>query len=137
MARETTYSGMMGDWQRLISKILANLPQLSHLEPFLNKLTAVLAQAVEVNKQQDAMRAAKQEASRDMRKLASEGQRLTTILRATLKEHYGIREEKLAEFGLQPYRGRARKRRRPRSPRPPPPRQPPALPPPHPADPNR
>jgi len=27
-------------------------------------------------------------------------------LRTALKQHYGIRAEKLAEFGMQPFRGR-------------------------------
>jgi hypothetical protein len=30
-------------------------------------------------------------------------------MRQALLEHYGITEEKLAEFGLQPFRGRRRK----------------------------
>ena len=29
--------------------------------------------------------------------------------RLAIKQHYGIRSEKLAEFGLQPFRGRIRK----------------------------
>ncbi len=44
-----------------------------------------------------------------MRKLASQGNRLAALVRQALLEHYGISEEKLAEFGLQPFRGRARK----------------------------
>jgi hypothetical protein len=30
------------------------------------------------------------------------------VLRLAVKQHYGIRAEKLAEFGLQPFRGRPR-----------------------------
>jgi hypothetical protein len=39
----------------------------------------------------------------------TEGSRLTSLLRQALKEHYGIRSEKLDEFGLQPFRGRKAK----------------------------
>jgi len=35
--------------------------------------------------------------------------RLGNALRAMIKEHYGVRSEKLAEFGIQPFRGRPRK----------------------------
>jgi hypothetical protein len=45
----------------------------------------------------------------------AEGQRLVTVLRVSVRQHYGIDSEKLAEFGLQPFRGRRRK-----SPEPPP-----------------
>jgi hypothetical protein len=31
------------------------------------------------------------------------------VLRVALREHYGISSEKLAEFGVRPFRGRNRK----------------------------
>ena len=37
-----------------------------------------------------------------------EGQRLATVPKLVVKQHYGIDSEKLAEFGLQPFRGRRR-----------------------------
>ena len=36
-------------------------------------------------------------------------ERMATVLRLAVKQHYGIRSEKLAEFGLPPFRGRVRK----------------------------
>jgi hypothetical protein len=36
-----------------------------------------------------------------MRKLISEGDRLASVLMASIKEHYGPRSEKVAEFGAQ------------------------------------
>ena len=119
MARETKYTGMIGDWQRLHGLVEANQAELPELEPFLAKLGAVLAQALEVTNRQGAMRAAKQEASKQIRTLASQGNRVAALLRLALKEHYGITEEKLSEFGLQPFRGRARKKAPPEPPQPP------------------
>jgi hypothetical protein len=124
MARETRYNGMIGDWKRLQGLVEANKAELPQLEPFLAKLGTILDQAQEVTNRQGAMRAAKQEASKQIRKLASQGNRLAALMRAALKEHYGITDEKLAEFGLQPFRGRARKQEtpeQPQSPEPPPP----------------
>jgi hypothetical protein len=43
----------------------------------------------------------------------TEGQRLANAMRSMIKAHYGIRTEKLAEFGLQPFRGRSRKTKKP------------------------
>ncbi len=106
MARETTYRGMWGDWHGLLTKLEANKEELPQLEPFRIKLGGILTQALGINQQQEAMKASKQEASKQLRKLASEGSRLATLARVAIKEHYGIREEKIAEFGLQPFRGR-------------------------------
>jgi hypothetical protein len=70
-------------------------------------------------------RPAKQAASKELQTLLTEGQRLANGMRALLKEHYGIRSEKRAELGLQPFRGRVR------TVKPPPPETP--TPAPHPA----
>jgi hypothetical protein len=118
-ARETRYNGMIGDWRRLHGLVEANKAELPNLEPFLAKLGAVLEQAQEIANRQGAMTAAKQEASKQVRKLASQGNRLAALIRAALLEHYGITEEKLSEFGLQPFRGRPRKKATPEEPPPP------------------
>ena len=54
--------------------------------------------------------------------LANDAQRLASGVRVMLKEHYGIRDEKLTAFGLQPFRGRNKKTTTPG--------EPPVLPPP-------
>lgn len=109
VAKETTYRGMWGDWQSLAAKLEVNQEELGHLETLRLKLAALVIQAMGISQQQDAMRASKQEFSKQLRKIAAEGNRLAALLRAGVKEHYGIREEKIAEFGLQPFRGRKAK----------------------------
>lgn len=109
MSQETTHAGMQGDWKRLMTAIGANVAELGHLEAPRVKLGGILAQAEELNKQHKALTASKQEVSRQFRQLMAEGQRLANAMRTMLREHYGIRAEKLAEFGLQPFRGRNRK----------------------------
>jgi hypothetical protein len=104
--RERTYRGSWGHWQDLLTKLGANIGELSQLEPFRLKLAAILAQVLGISQQQDAMRASKQEASKQLRKLVTEGNRTAALMRAAIKEHYGPAEEKVAEFGLQPFRGR-------------------------------
>ena len=84
----------------------ANKDELAHMEPFRIKLTGLLSEAFEVHRQQAALTASKQETSKRLRQLTLDGQRLGTVVLAAIKEHYGIREEKIAEFGMQPFRGR-------------------------------
>lgn len=106
MPRETKYTGIVGDLQRLLGTLDANREELPQLEPFRQKLVGIVAQALEVLQQQAALKASKQESSKRIQRLLNEGQRLANVVRTAVKEHYGIREEKVVEFGLQPFRGR-------------------------------
>ena len=109
MPRQTTYAGSLGDLTRFAAALDANAAELSHLEGPRGRLTQLLNQALEVAKQQAAEKASKQELSKELKRLTTESERIATGIRNLLKEHYGIRSEKLAEFGLQPFRGRPRK----------------------------
>jgi hypothetical protein len=106
MNRETTYKGMVEGWERLSEWLTANASELAHLETSRVKLEGLLTQARQVAAVQAAQVAAKQQASQSMKTIITEGERVANVLRASVKEHYGIRSEKLAEFGVKPFRGR-------------------------------
>src|SRR5258707_325265 len=106
---ETTDKGMQGDWMHLMNMVEANAADLAFLDVPKAKLAAQLAQVQAINRQQDMLTASKQEASKQYRIVVIEGQRLANAIRKMIKSHYGIRSEKLAEFGMQPFRGRNRK----------------------------
>ncbi len=67
--------------------------------------------------QQAELTASKQDITQQFQEELIEAQRLATALRAALKSHYGPDSERLVEFGIQPFRGKNRKRKEP----PPPP----------------
>ncbi len=108
--RHTTQSQMLGDLQVLLVALAANDEDLQHLEISRAKLERMLTQAQDATTRQANAAAIKQEATRQLQTLLIEGTRLGNALRGMLKEHYGIRAEKLAEFGIQPFRGRRRAR---------------------------
>jgi hypothetical protein len=108
MMRETTNAGKLGDLQRLVAKLSANSEDLQHLEASRVTLEGILAQAQDALGRQAAFTAGKQEATKQLQTLLVEGMRLANVLRLAVKQHFGIRSEKLAEFGLQPFRGRPR-----------------------------
>jgi hypothetical protein len=126
MSKETTLKGKLGDLERLLSALTANSAEVPHLEVSRAQLESLLSQAQGAADLQALHTAAKQEASQKLKLSLNEGMRLANVLRLALKQHYGIRSEKLAHFGLQPFRGRRPK---------PTPEEPPALPPPAPHDP--
>lgn len=112
---ETTRSGKLGEWQRLKSALQVNQADLPELENQMAQFGTLLGQAEDLFQSQAAYAASKQQASQQLTTLVLECQRLATVLRFSLKQHYGPTSEKLTEFGIQPFRGRTRK------PEPPPP----------------
>jgi hypothetical protein len=107
--KQRTVKAKLGDLQRLLAPLIANSADLGHLEATRTRFAEVLAQAEDAANRQGVHTAAKQEASLQFRIALTECERLANILRLGIKQHYGIRSEKLAEFGLQPFRGRKTK----------------------------
>ncbi len=106
---ERTYAGKLGALARFIAALLANAANIPHLDGIRVRIEAILAEAQGVAREQAALTASKQEASQRIRALLTEGERLATAAGKVLQEHYGLRSEKLAEFHLQPFRGRKAK----------------------------
>jgi chromosome segregation ATPase len=116
--RQTTQAGVLGELTRLSAALDANAVELEHLEGARVRFAALVAEAQQTAREQAYFAASKQEASRRLERLLSEGQRMSTGLGRLLQEFYGIASEKLTEFGLQPFRGRTR-RSEPEEPEPP------------------
>jgi hypothetical protein len=121
MSRETTNAGKLGKLQRLSTALAANGGEIPQLEPSRVLFDALLAKTQEAAKQQSAFTASKQEASKQLKTLLTEGERMANVLQLAVKQHFGIRSEKLAEFGLQPFRGRSKAKPTPETPDPAPP----------------
>ena len=109
MTRETTYKGSTGDLERLIAALLANAAELPQLEGARLSLEQILTQTRATAQEQAGLIAGKQDASRRLLRLIGDGQRTVTAVRKMLKAHYGLDSEKLAEFGVQPFRTRSRR----------------------------
>ncbi|HEV8580489.1 MAG TPA: hypothetical protein VGX68_15590 [Thermoanaerobaculia bacterium] len=109
MNRETTYKGLIGDLERLVTALLANSSELPQLEGVRLHLEQILEATRATAQLQAELVASKQDASRRLLRLMGDGAREVTAVRKLLKAHYGLDAEKLAEFGIQPFRGRSRR----------------------------
>jgi hypothetical protein len=98
----------LSGWQELTASLAANSAELPHLEGHRTRLAELLRQAQELANQQAALTASKQETSKQLQGLISEGRKIATFLRVGVKQHYGNRAEKLIEFRLRPFRSRSR-----------------------------
>jgi vacuolar-type H+-ATPase subunit I/STV1 len=100
-----TQGETLQDLQNLATAVAANSAEVPHLESPRTKLETTLGQAAEIIALQADLAAKRQEASKKLRELITEGRRLGNFLRVGLKQHYGPRSEKLAAFRMQPFRG--------------------------------
>ena len=106
MARETTNLGRLGELQTFRNALNNNSGDLPHLEGSRAKYEELVAKASELANQQSALTAEKQGASKQLLETLTEAERMGTVLRLAVKQHFGIRAEKLVEFKVQPFRGR-------------------------------
>ena len=104
-----TFGALMGAGDHLLVTIQANSADLGHLEETRLQLAASMEVARAVSVRQDAVRSLFQQATRDLDKAMSDTQELITRLRNGIRTKYGLRSEKLAEFGMQPRRTPVRK----------------------------
>ncbi|HBL27758.1 MAG TPA: hypothetical protein DD490_13050 [Acidobacteria bacterium] len=109
MTKETTVQGRVGKLQKLLNRMTDNREELGHLEPSRARFEEIFGQIQEAANRQASYTASKQEASQQLQGFLTDAERLATVLQLAVKQHYGIRAEKLADFGLKPFRGRPRK----------------------------
>jgi hypothetical protein len=104
-----THAGNIKQWEQLTASVAANASELPQLEIPVAALAKVLEEVLAILNRQALHRANKQQSTQSLQALMAEGERLAKVLEVSLAQHYGPRSEKLAEFGLQPFRGRKRK----------------------------
>lgn len=111
------YDQCVSEWELLIRSLEANAADLRHLQVPRANLQDLLEQARILANQQDLHRAAKQQIFKRLQERLDLGQKLATFLRVGIRQFYGNRNDKLVEFGIEPFRGL--RRPRPEQPEPP------------------
>ena len=99
-------------WENLDTAVTTN--QVPNLEGSLPKLRDKSKRMRELYSQHSALAATRQVITQEMQQLIEEGDQIFRMLREALKDHYGKRNEKLVEFGVEPLRTPVEKRRRQR-----------------------
>ncbi len=118
----TRHGDLLKEGERMSSAIAANEADLPHLQLPGEKMEAMMEEMRELIIRQGVLTGEKQTVSSRIQDLFSNGSRLLTFLRKGVQDVYGIRAEKLAEFGVTPFRGRTRRTPEPEPlPTPPPP----------------
>ncbi|HSS51404.1 MAG TPA: hypothetical protein VLX28_20875 [Thermoanaerobaculia bacterium] len=95
-------------WRNVATATAANASELTGTEARLTALESVLTEVDKILSEQAAFQASKQMTSQRLKILVNQGDKLTTVLKAMAKQHYGNGNDKLVEFGIQPLRSRTK-----------------------------
>jgi hypothetical protein len=104
MARLRTYAETVNGWSELLTALDQNDTALAQLQIPKQRLQYITDQIKAFAAEQAAMTASRQEATQRVEYLLAQGSKLATVLRTSVREHYGNRNQKIAEFGLKPLR---------------------------------
>src|SRR3954469_21754296 len=93
-------------WRNVSVSSAANAAEVPQLAILLTSLEKVIDETDRIFIEQAAFRASKQLASQRLQVLFDQGDKLTTVMKVIVKQHYGNGNDKLVEFGIQPFRAR-------------------------------
>lgn len=114
MSEARLYMNKVNGWEKMDTAITANDPAVAHLGFRLPALRGKSQRMRTLYAEHAALAASRQAITQEMQKLIEEGDQIFRMLREGLKDHYGKRNEKLVEFGVEPLRTSDEKRRRTR-----------------------
>lgn len=109
MAQEWLYMNTVNGWDKMDAAVSANAEMVPNLEVIVVGLRGKSERARSLFAQQAAVTALKQEVTKELQLVIQEGNAVMKCLREGVKAYLGKDNEKLIEFGVQPYRGFVRK----------------------------
>ena len=112
MPRET-YATTVEAWRQFLQQVAETGVDIPGLTDKRAELEAMYERACQLVTERAAHDAAKQAATRELREILEKGRLKLTLLRNGLTVELGSSNEKLTAYGIQPFRGRPRRRKGP------------------------
>ena len=106
------YMNKVNGWEKMDTAMTGNDAEVAHLGFKLPTLRDRSQRMRGLYARHAALAAERQAITQEMQKLVDEGDQIFRMLRESLKDHYGKRNEKLVEFGVEPVRTATIQRRR-------------------------
>jgi hypothetical protein len=92
------------EWSHLLASVGTNSGDVPFLDDLTLELNRILRTLNELDKEQLALIARKQQITRDREALKNLGRVVAARIRSGLRTQYGFGSEKLTEFGMRPRR---------------------------------
>jgi hypothetical protein len=113
---KTSLADFVTDWEALLKNVVSNAAELPNLDAYRGPLQQLLETAKDTIALSHARRGIKQEETRNLRAIITEGKDAAVKLRSAIKAHYGPRSERLIDYGMRPRRSKPRPATTPPSP---------------------
>ena len=98
------YMNKVNGWEKMDTAMVANEAEVAHLTFKLPTLRGDSQKMRGLYARHAALAAERQAITQEMQTLIDEGDQIFRMLREAVKDHYGKRNEKLVEFGVEPVR---------------------------------
>ena len=105
------YAVVLHKLELRVKSLAGNIGEFPHLAEPLSRLSEMLDGLKNLMAEQARLTAQRQEVSKQIAEMSNQAQKLLTFLDAGVKQHYGHGSERLAEYGLQPFRSKPRVRK--------------------------
>lgn len=112
MSRES-FAATVEAWGRFLRQLDETGVEIPGFTGKKEELEEMYARAKQLVAERNALEAAKQAATHELQKILEAGRMKHTVLRLTLKDHLGDRNEMLTAYGIRPNRGRSKRRKAP------------------------
>jgi hypothetical protein len=105
---KNSIAGQMVDHENLIVTAKASAAEVPGIGTHITPLEQVVAELKELNPRLETRKGIKQQEVQERKALLLKARELASRLRAALKAHFGLNNERLVEFGARPIRPRAK-----------------------------
>jgi hypothetical protein len=105
---KTSLADFVTDWEALLKNVGSNASELPDLDAYRAPLEQLLESAKDTIALSHSRRGVKQEETRTLRTIMTEGKDAAVKLRSAIKAHYGPRSERLIDYGMRPRRSKPR-----------------------------
>jgi hypothetical protein len=106
MRKRMSFAVITAEWEQLLAAVEANRDDLPQAEALRVQLEASLEDLRALQAQRAALEANRLRATQDLRICFDQGRALASRLREWVRGQYGVRGDKLIEFGMKPRRKR-------------------------------
>lgn len=105
---KNSIAGQMVDHENLVVTAKASAAEVPGIATYITPLEQVLADLKELNPRLETRKGVKQQEVQERKALLLKAKELASRIRAALKAHFGLNNERLVEFGARPIRPRAK-----------------------------
>lgn len=92
----------IADWEVLHSNLGLGAEEMPHVKPQREALQALIAEAKELESQQEIQKSVLRDTNRKRVELLQRGRELTGRIGSTLRGHFGPESEQLIRYGIKP-----------------------------------